>query len=273
MRRAFRLYRLFNLLSLDVVAGAVVCSIFFAHLFKTQLKLSGIVALALTVWIIYTADHLLDARHVQHEASTERHKFHQKNFRILLIVLLAAIIVNVVQVFFIRRPVLIGGVLLALVIAAYLIAQRYLKYLKEIFAALLYSGGVLLVPVSMRVTPLTSIHVQLIAIFFITALLNLLLFSWFDHARDEQDHRQSFSTIFGENCTQKTILLLFVLNTGLFVSLLIASDQHLFIGTLLLMNVMLFFLMVRKGYFLVNDRYRLFGDAVFIVPIIYIFSV
>lgn len=272
MRKAFRLYRLFNLLSLDVAAGAVVCSIFFAHLFKTQLKLSGIVALALTVWIIYTADHLLDAQHVQHEASTERHKFHQNNFRILLAMVLVAIVVNAYQIFFIRRPVLVGGVVLALVIAAYLIAQRYLKYLKEFFAALLYSGGVLLVPVSMRVTPLTTMHVQLIAIFFITALLNLLLFSWFDHARDEQDNRQSFSTIFGENCTRKTILVLFILNTCLFISLSIAGDQLLSIATLVVMNVMLFFLMVRKSYFIVNDRYRLLGDAVFIVPLIYISS-
>ena len=65
-------YRLINILSIDVVAGAVCSALFFARLLQVSLLPYGIISLALTVWIIYTADHLLDAKRVEGVATTRR---------------------------------------------------------------------------------------------------------------------------------------------------------------------------------------------------------
>src|SRR6476659_9916470 len=97
MHKLSRYYKLANILSLDVVAGAVICSIFFSQVFNTVIRVSGIISLALSVWIIYTVDHLLDARRITRQASTVRHRFHQKNQKILYSVLLLAFLVVVSQ--------------------------------------------------------------------------------------------------------------------------------------------------------------------------------
>ena len=56
-----RFYRFLNLISMDVAAGAMVCAAFFAPIFKMELRTDTLVSLGISVWIIYSADHLLDA--------------------------------------------------------------------------------------------------------------------------------------------------------------------------------------------------------------------
>lgn len=45
---------------------------------------SWYVVLPLAVWVIYTGDHLLDAYRLQDQASTPRHRFHHRHFKLLL---------------------------------------------------------------------------------------------------------------------------------------------------------------------------------------------
>jgi hypothetical protein len=70
-----------NILSLDVVAGAVAGALFFGEILQVQLSFSVLTALGLTVWIIYTLDHLRDAKQILNVASTDRHRFHQEHFK------------------------------------------------------------------------------------------------------------------------------------------------------------------------------------------------
>ena len=51
-----------NLLSLDAPLVAVLWQSFLAYRFSLPLRLSGCLALGLTVWSIYLLDRLLDAR-------------------------------------------------------------------------------------------------------------------------------------------------------------------------------------------------------------------
>jgi hypothetical protein len=271
MNKIRHVYRLINLLSLDVAAGAVICTVFFSRLLHVQLKWSGLVTLGLTVWIIYTADHLLDARNVKHSASTERHRFHQINFRGLVVLLFVAVVIDGLFLFSIRRPVLIGGLVLGFIIAAYFFLQRYFKFLKEFFAAILYCGGVFLVPLSLNSDPLTTGHVILLFQFFTTALINLLLFSWFDYADDKKDHRQSLATYFGVNATRILLIILFVINAALMtISFLEYSILVYATLVLVMMNLLLLIILLKKRFFIVNDRYRLLGDAVFLLPFFYL---
>ncbi|HZI26137.1 MAG TPA: hypothetical protein VFD46_13730, partial [Chryseolinea sp.] len=144
MHALHRFYHYINILSVDIAAGAVVSALFFAKIFDVQIKPYGLIALGLTVWIIYTIDHLRDAKNIKHSASTERHRFHQQYFHALIFCLGLAVLVDAVTIFFIRRQVLEWGLILWVAVVVYLMFQQFLRFLKEFFIATLYTSGVLL---------------------------------------------------------------------------------------------------------------------------------
>src|SRR5277367_4160689 len=119
MKKIFRAFRIINILSLDIAVGAMIGALFFARMFDVVILSQGLFSLGLTVWIIYTADHLLDAKKIKQSASTDRHRFHQRHFKALLTVMIIAIVVDITQIFFIRIAVLRSGLLLSSVVAIY----------------------------------------------------------------------------------------------------------------------------------------------------------
>lgn len=252
-----------------MAAGAVICALFFAKIVSVSILPYGLISLGLTVWIIYTTDHLIDARKIQQPAATERHRFHQQHFKILLTLLIGSVMIDCTQLFFIRKIVFVQGLGLASIIAIYFLLQRYLRFLKEVIGALLYSGGVLLIPLSLKNGDLNSAQLFLIAQFVITALINLLLFSWFDKTQDEIDRHSSFATTMGDSSTQMVLKILFLIQAILFLVQFVIFDLK-FAIILVLMNALLFLVFIRKNYFKEEDRYRFLGDAVFLLPLIYV---
>ena len=270
MKKLGKLYQLVNVLSLDVVAGAIVSALFFARIFAVQILSWGVGALGLTVWIIYTTDHLVDARSVHTPASSKRHRFHQNHFALLAGGLLVAMVIDGVMISFIRKPVLYYGLVLAVAVVVYLLCQRSLKYVKEFCGAILYSVGVLLPAWSLSTTSISLSQGLLIAEFCITVFCNLLLFSLFDHHHDLRDHHHSFVTLMGDSSTRFLLSALFMLNGVLMLLQFfwLANTQSILL-VILFMNLMLLIIFVFHKRFEVDDRYRLVGDAVFLVPLFF----
>jgi hypothetical protein len=265
MRYLLRLYRLFNLLSIDVALGSVCSALFFARILQVHILSYGLLALGLSVWIIYTVDHLLDALKIKSPAATARHRFHQQNFKTLLVMLAMAMVINGVIILFIRHRVLVAGLYIAAIVGIYFLINRYLKFMKEIFIAIVYTIGVLLPSVSVTQQPMNEWPWLIIVSFSVTALINLILFSWFDHARDLRDGNISFVTVLGERTSRTVIVLLFLLVTFLAVmSLSVAAV------VILLMNALLLTTFIFNRYFSRHDRFRILGDFVFILPLIYL---
>ena len=261
-------YQHINILSLDVVAGAVISSLFFARLLEVSISFSAVATLALSVWIIYTMDHLRDAMTITKIASTDRHRFHQKHFRIMTLILLLVIVVDVVLVWFISSNILGAGLLLGVVVLTYLVFQRYLKFLKEFFVACLYTMGILLPSIASAGVSVMPIHYLIFAKFFVTALMNLLLFSLFDHEEDRLHRQHSFVTWFGPGSTRYGIIILGLINilSGLWLWNFDARVAMIFIAmNLLLLGVLLF----RKQLHC-NNYYRILGDAAFFIPGLYL---
>ncbi len=259
-------YRLINTLSIDVVLGAVCCALFFARLLQVSLLLYGIVSLALTVWIIYTADHLLDAKRVEGIATTRRHHFHQQYFSLLSICLLLAMVSNIVLLFFIRERVLLGGLFLICGVSIYLLLHTYLKVPKEVLISILYTCGVLLP--SLMVTPVIwhELPYVLIAQFALSALINLLVFSWFDYERDRQDGFKSMATMWGRTNTARLIYVAAFINTALFF----ISEDRSASGVPVAVAVLHLLILYRADFFGKDDRFRLLGDASFMLPLFYL---
>lgn len=269
MNQAVRFYRLINILSIDVALGAVCCAAWFAKAFEVLLRPYALLALGITVWVIYTADHLMDAWKIKKEASTERHRFHQTYFKILLACLCLAVIVDLSLLFFIRAKIIHAGIILAAVVGLYLLINRWLGFLKELIIAMVYCGGVLLPSLSLRDYSLDVPEVLLVIAFFLTALINLLLFSHYDIHADRLDGYNSFVLRFGDTATKYILYTLFLMQT---IMLLLLFMAHAWSSACLLtaMNTVLFLLFLKPSYFSRNDSYRLCGDAVFIFPAVFL---
>jgi hypothetical protein len=261
-------YQYINILSLDVVVGAVISALFFARLLDVSVEVATLAALALTVWAIYTIDHLRDARAIRTIASTDRHRFHQKYFRAIFLIVGAVMVMDFILILYLPAAVFRAGLMLAFIVLIYLALQRYLKFLKEFFVAILYTAGVLLPSLTIREFHVLPIHFLIFGKFFITALMNLLLFSLFDYKEDRHQQQHSFVTWFGPDSTRYGIISLGLINilTGFRVWRFDSSVAIIFIS----MNVILLALLHFRRELVLNNYYRIVGDAVFFIPVLYL---
>lgn len=77
-----------NLLSLDAPVIAVVWQAFVAEQYSIPLRLSERLALFLTVWAIYLADRLLDARKPETRNEPARHRFYRRYTALMTVLLM-----------------------------------------------------------------------------------------------------------------------------------------------------------------------------------------
>jgi hypothetical protein len=264
-----RFYRLINVLSLDVAIGAVICAAFFAKILEVGVWPTGLTCLGLSVWLIYTADHLIDGYGLKGEASTQRHRFHQKYFSPLVIIFLFILVIDITLVMFIRKDLFTGGLILASLVVVYFLVQRWLYFLKELVGSLLYTAGVLLPMWSFYPGKFSLFVTGLCGLLFLTAFINMILFSLFDHEYDLSHRHNSIVTSFGARNTRKLLPLLFALVLSLAVYLLFLEPYRWKqVLIMLTMPVLLLIIFLTPGWFLQWDRYRLVGDAVFLIPIV-----
>ena len=224
---------------------------------------------ALRSGLFYTIDHLLDVRKLQREASSQRHRFHQKNFWTLLTFLIIAILMDLSLILLIRKPILIWGIGLALVVV-YLCFQQKLILFKELVVSLLYSSGILLPAMSLTRMVLSVDEIILISFFTLTAFINLILFSWYDWKQDIRDNHPSLVTFFGRKKVKKFLAILFLLQAAFSVDLILVSSYRIEALILVMMNLPLLILFLFPEKFMRGDFYRLIGDAVFLLPLPYL---
>ncbi|MBT1702661.1 hypothetical protein [Chryseosolibacter indicus] len=266
MNKLLHAYKLLNILSIDVVIGAVISGLFFGKLFKVTILPYGLAVLGLTVWIVYTADHLKDAKDISKPASSTRHLFHQKHFKPILICLMIVLIVDSILLFFIRHQVFIWGLRLAMCVGIYLVINQKLPFLKELFVALMYTIGVLLPSISVTNVHINDYHTLIIVQFFLIALLNLLVYSWVDANTDVKDKMMSFVTYFGPKVLRTLIAILAVITCLIFIAQALLYNFDSVQVILLIMTLILLTVFYFNSFFRKHDLYRLIGDAVFFLP-------
>jgi len=262
-----RFYRTCNLLNLDVVAGTVISALFFSKLFLVSPHAPDIIVLGLTVWIIYTVDRLLDIRNLASTAASERHKFHQLNQRLLWKLIFCIGLIIIFLIFYLSSVVLWNGMYLSGAVVIYILLQKYLKA-KEIVVALLYTAGVLLPGWSLRLTAVSTEGYLLITQLFIVALINLFLFSWFEYDTDQQDGHSSIAIRWGKKASGNFLLILSGINLLITLFLFIQYSVAIPALPFLLMTLVLTAIFKFHKFFMIDSRYRIVGDAVFIIPLL-----
>jgi 1,4-dihydroxy-2-naphthoate octaprenyltransferase len=272
MKYVAAFYRIINLLSIDVAVGAVISALFFARLLGVGVLPSGLAALGLSVWIIYTFDHLLDAWSIKSEASTARHRFHQRFFKPIALILFTGIVLDMGLVFFVRWPVLQSGLVLSGAVGIYFLLFQRLRMMKELTGSILYCCGVLLPALSLSHHGMTPSEGLVITQFSLTVLSNMILFALMDHQEDLHDSRHSVVTELGNDGARNILM-------GLFLTcMLLSAVQFLYFehasvaAVVFLMNLVLMAIFFFHSNVKNRDQYRMIGDAVFFIPVIYLVS-
>ncbi len=271
-------YKKFRILSLDVVLGAIISAAMVVKLLEVQMPWIFWVALPLSVWILYTADHLMDAYRLQDQAHTERHYFHFLHFRSIAIVWCVGILLGIILVpIYAPWPMILFGLglglfsLLHLLLVSLIGNRTSWLYHKELGVGLVYTlgvwgGPVVLFPKELDIGIL-GVYVQ----FFLLAMINLWLFSMYEIDTDEKDGHTSFIRQIGQHAAQWGIGVMggVILILGTYLWGFRLSDpaiQWIFIAMLLILWLLAFL----PHLFRQHKLYRIWGDGVFCFPVIYL---
>lgn len=277
-----KVYRYIQLLSLDVVAGALCCGVMAATWFQVVLPWSWWAALPVSVWVVYTADHLIDAIRLGESASSERHQFHvQWIVPIGVIWTLAALFCCAVIPFYVPVELLILGVVAGLVSAGHFLLVWWVKdeitpwLTKELGVALVYTVGVWGGGLALTEMPLTFFTSIPVIQFFFLALSNLLTFSVYEEMADQKDGFTSWARGLGSTMTMRVItgLLIVTLLLGLFI--IARSDSqlaHLLQITYFSMGSLLAWVAYDQQRFSNKGMYRIAADGAFLLPVIWLFA-
>lgn len=200
------LWRYVNLLSLDVVFGAMAGQLFFADVLGVDLPVQSYLLLGMVVWILYTFDHLWDARKVSHQAHGDRHLFHQRYFKALLFSLLAITLSGLLMMTFDKRLhfIFLPGIWLGLPMLFWMgvlrIFEHRLGWLKEVSTGLFYVLGIALAPMVLH-SPnyYPSAFYLLGAGYFLLACINLFVLSYMDQRTDNLDGFGSLLQLISRN--------------------------------------------------------------------------
>ena len=264
------------MLSLDVAAGACVGTLFIAKYLQVALPFSCVLALGICVWLIYTADHLIDAWRTKHQAHSARHYFHQKYFKIITLIFFISIFCSATLLFFLPLVVVKWGIVLATLVGAYFLLLFYLRpslwFHKEVAAAVLYTSGVFLAPVSLSGRLFSANLLIVFLQFFLIALMNLLIFSWFDEETDQADGHTSLARLAGAKSIRRLLAGLGItvtISALLFLlTLPVASSMFKVEALFFAMALTLLGLVFMPSFFRSNERYRIVGDSIFFYPLL-----
>ncbi|WP_291777528.1 hypothetical protein [Cecembia sp.] len=264
-----------NLLSLDVVVGAMAGMLFFSDVLGTSLSIDIYGLLGLAVWAVYTADHLMDARRAKNPAVSERHRYHQKNFNLLSIILILVSISGLLYVLIIDslRFILIPGIALAVCMVIWMGSIQYLgiklAWLKEFSTALFYVLGIALAPFfSIYPDGVSNYFYLFLFGYFLIALLNLFILSFIDEKVDMLDGFGSALSILNKSGLERLILVLASIGGFIFFIALFLLPSYFRMHTLILLVLIIFH--VKEFYDQDISHIRKKLEASFLLPLVLI---
>jgi hypothetical protein len=267
-----KIFRYINFLSIDVAFGAIVGSSFLSSLLDVSISLPTNLILGMTVWSIYTFDHLLDSKN-KSIISTERHLFHLKYYDQLSKILTVVLLIIGVLIFFLSTRTLIFGTALGFSVLVYFLSIHLLNWKliihKELAISIIYSLGILLAPISLYDGDFSSIQMLIGMVFFLIVFLNVLIFSLFDYRADKLANFPSLILRIGIRNSKMIIRAVSVLTMLLIISIFYSGQYDagiLFLAMFFGLQMLFWF----DSRDIIIKNYRFIGDGIFLLPLIYI---
>lgn len=269
------LLQTFQAFSMDVVMGALASGYFAVKLLYVSVNPYWWLVLALSVWAVYTGDHLLDGFFQKQAATMFRHRMHYRHRYLFIVALLSAAFTSVVLVWiFMDRFILFGGIVMGVAALVYLTfiyfgRKKNFYFHKELFISIFYVSGVWLAPVVWYGKPLSIPAITSMFIYFLLAWAEGLMMAYYEQVNDRGDRSQSFCTFYGVSVTRNLTGIL--LMSGMLLSLTMvffapALKKEFFL--LIIMSSSLMLLLFFPVFFQKNERYRLLGEMTFWLPLL-----
>ena len=236
------------------------------------------ILLPTTVWVIYTADHLLDAHKGAGTIVSQRHLFHKNHFRSLAPFCFATgLSICFISLLYFPIYLLMAGILLGIICIAYLLYSRFVQIYtlpKEIIIAILYTAGIWYAP--LMLSKFAIIQLIPIVLTFLTALNNIVLFSVLGKSEDLKSGFGSIAIVMDEGLITK-LLKIDIIGTiiiSVIMAYLFQSQTRICIVSIIfaVMNLTLCSIFMFRSLLIINDRYRIIGEAIFILPFVLYFT-
>ncbi len=270
-----KIYRYLHFLSIDIVLGALASSCIAAQLFGADPGFIWWIILALTVWLLYTGDHMLDALRHRKKVEREMHYFMLKHRKLVIYSLGVVAVVNFILIInlldkelFKYALVLAGLVLLFYAMRHVFRKNRILQIPGEFFVMLLYMAGTWLGPAVALEGGFEAGHGMIALIFLGVLLMNLGVISLYDIKLDSRMGIASLANLLGIKRTRNLLL-----GTAIAIYLIsflqfLVFDMDRFSQYALILTGMCTILLLVLYYpsrFRKNDYFRLAADAVLIM--------
>jgi hypothetical protein len=236
------------------------------------------IILPFCVWVMYTLDHLLDATNSAKELTIPRHLFHlQHANKLIYWVVGLGITALILTLIFMPVQITLGGVILTTIIFVYFISLRMIhkkfrKWIpKEMVIACIYVGGIFFVPWWFSIgSPAVETH-WIILIILLLVWSEGVIAAWFDWENDLHDGHHSFATLADKSLTKKIVTaVLSATFSGLILIIIRSQAIEILSSSLVLLaiNSGLLIIIWNDLYFEKNNRYRTWGEILFILPVV-----
>ncbi len=276
-----KLYRHFHFLSLDILLGALASSCFAAQLFGGNPGWVWWFTLAMTVWVLYTGDHMLDAWKHRKKVEREMHFFMLKNRKVLRFSLGAValvdfmLIINLMDRELMKYALVMAGLALLFYAMRHVFRKnRVLHIPGEIFVLLLYMAGTWLGPAVVFEHSFEVGHGMIALIFAGVLLMNLGVISLYDIKLDSRLGLVSIARALGVKKTKNMLLgsSLAIYLISLLQFLVFGVDRFSQFALILAGMATIYLLVLYfPSRFRKNDYYRLTADAVLFMGFLSLF--
>lgn len=266
-------FRAIRVLNLDIPAGAVCSSIFAAKLFHLAPSPFYFIIVFLALWVIYSADDIIDGIRSRNSSYKHEYRFHYKKKHILIpLIILSILIGGLLSFTFLEPKLIFFGLCMILAVALYFAYNtrnnnRIRFYLKEITIAVIYTTGIFggMILLKGYTTPF---QILIILNFLLVAYSNVLMFSLADLEKDKHLRFNNFTLQFGVTLTKQILLL--TLSLSLLMSLFtgIYFQHWNFSFVPLLMTIYLVITYYKAIYLKKHKLFGIFCDSVFFLPIL-----
>lgn len=265
---------------MDVMVGAVLSTAFAASILDVALPLWYFVAFAGAVWVMYTLDHLTDAHFLHNSAANARHRFHQRHFRLLAVVLVTvSLFVLLIVLSNANQRLIIAGTILGALSLVHLFLVSFDRtknswfVQKELMVALVYTSGVWVGPALILGEIPSWPVLAMLSAFGVTVWIEGAMMAYVERNADQVQKTPSIVSKLGASKTIKLIRLMTVLLILLSLVFALAFSAQLRWGwfILLTMNVLLLILQQEKYAKQTSGFFHLLGELVFWLPGIILF--
>jgi 4-hydroxybenzoate polyprenyltransferase len=264
-----------NILSLDVIAGALAGGIMASVLLDTSPGWAYWVVLPITVWLIYTTDHLIDGYRAGKNARHKRHIFHRNKLKTLSISIgVLSLFSGYIAFAYLQPGIFRFGIFLGIAVIAYLLlillmGKRSSIWLpKELLVAAFYTTGIWIPVIMLSEETISQVFFPAF-LFFLLAFEDLILLSLMEMEGDRQQGSSSLALILGGKRTGILLNLLSVIIAIAAALIVLSAVNTSFVRAgliLLLMQLTLSLIYHNSNRLRSDDSYRYLSEAVFFLP-------